>query len=411
MGVLLIQCMTTEQLKDLAGVERALETIAVPPDVRRLLGSCIATQPDDRPKNASDLLGALRSIQQRRQAQQQVAGILFGSSLRSRQSGRWGAPTMLDRRQSEGRKLTCLAMSTRRSSAIRRRASFQRDSVRIDGEAWSFTLKCDERGAVIVKAAELDFERLENHRRRALLLPKVFDWTFDPANPALASAGMAGLIDAIDSFYEAKDQADETGVEERDGDELFDTWRRVLNAREELARGEKKPIPYKKWQARGREATFTLESAVDHDLVGTEWRVRDQVTDRKFAWGEVIDHDVDRVVIRSARRWEGLPDRAVLDPHLGPDEAALNRQRQAVDDVQRDKSARPDLRELLLDPARNTEPRTGLDLANGTATSTTASARRSRQRWARRTSMSSRDLRGRARRASSLSSSSRPSST
>lgn len=234
----------------------------------------------------------------------------------------------------------------------------QRDSIRIDGESWSFTVKADESGGVIVKAAELDFDRLENHRRRALLLPKVFDWTFNqPANPALARTGIATLIDKIDAFYEAMDHAEEPGEEERDGDELFDTWRRVLNAREELARGEKKPLPYKKWQARGREATFTLESPVDHDLVGTEWRVRDQVTDRKFAWGEVIDHDVDRVVLLSARRWEGLPDRAVLDPHLGPDEAALNRQRQAVDDVQRDKSARPDIRELLLDPTRNTEPK------------------------------------------------------
>jgi hypothetical protein len=227
-----------------------------------------------------------------------------------------------------------------------------------DRQAWSFTLKSDESGAVIIRAAELDFERLENHRRRALLLPKVFEWTFNPPpNVALARTGIAMLVDTIDASYEAKDQADEAGSEERDGDELFDTWRRVLNAREELARGEKKPLPYRKWQARGREATFTLESAVDHDLVGTEWRVRDQVTDRKFGWGEVIDHDVDRVVILSSRRWEGLPDHAVLDPHLGPDEAALNRQRQAVDDVQQDKSARPDLRELLLEPARNTEPK------------------------------------------------------
>ena len=61
------------------------------------------------------------------------------------------------------------------------------------------------------------------------------------------------------AFYEAQDQADETGSDERDGDELFETWRRILNAREELARGEKKPLPYRKWQARGREATFTLD--------------------------------------------------------------------------------------------------------------------------------------------------------
>lgn len=358
MGVLLIQCMTKEQLKDLAGVERALESIPVPPDVRRLLGSCIATQPDDRPKNASDLLGALNAIQQRRQAQQQITQNpvwlrLTKSAIRSL-GGSDDA-----RQEAIGKVLADLSGDVY-ASFFHDQASGkpQRDSIRVDGSAWSFTLKSDDSGAVVIGAAELDFERLENHRRRALLLPPVFDWTFaQPVNPALARAGVATLIDAIDTFYEARDQARQAGEEERDGDELFDTWRRVLNAREELARGEKKPLPYKKVHARGREATFTLESAVDHDLVGTEWRVRDQMTDRKFAWGEVIDHDVDRVVLLSARRWEGLPARAVLDPHLGPDEAALNRQRQAVDDVQREKSARPDLRELLLDPGRNTEPK------------------------------------------------------
>ncbi|MEA5456737.1 AAA domain-containing protein [Sinomonas sp. JGH33] len=358
MGVLLIQCMTKEQLKDLAGVERALESIPVPPDVRRLLGSCIATQADDRPKNASDLLSALKAIQQRRQAQQQVARNPIWLRL-TRSAIRSLGGSDDSRREAIGKIQADLSGDVY-ASFFNDQASgqLQRDSIRVDGSAWSFTLKSDESGATVIRAAELDFERLENHRRRALLLPQVFDWTFaQPANPALALAGVATLIDAIDAFYEAKNQAEEAGEDERDGDELFDTWRRVLNAREELARGEKKPLPYKKVQARGREATFTLESAVDHDLVGTEWRVRDQVTDRKFAWGEVIDHDVDRVVILSARRWEGLPDRAVLDPHLGPDEAALNRQRQAVDDVQRDKSARPDLRELLLDPGRNTEPK------------------------------------------------------
>ena len=358
MGVLLIQCMTNEQLKDLPGVERALESIPVPPDVRRLLGSCIATQPDDRPKNARDLLDAIKAIQHRRQAQQQVARNpvwlrLTRSAIRS-----LGGSD--DARQEALGKVRADLSGDVYASFFNDQASgaLQRDSIRVDGSAWSFTLKSDESGAAVIRAAELDFERLENHRRRALLLPQIFDWTFTrPANPAFAQAGVATLIDTIDAFYEAKDQVQKPGWEERDGDELFDTWRRVLNAREELARGEKKPLPYKKVRTRGREATFTLESPVEHDLVGTEWRVRDPATDRKFAWGEVIDHDVDQVVILSARRWEGLPDRAVLDPHLGPDEAALNRQRQAVDDVQRDKSARPDLRELLLDPGRNTEPK------------------------------------------------------
>lgn len=359
MGVLLIQCMTEEQLKDLGGVERALESIPVPPDVRRLLGSCIATQPDDRPKNASDLLSALKGIQQKRQAQRQVErNTVWLRLTKSAICSLGGGP---DARQE--------ALSTVRADLSgevyasfftdQESGQLQRDSVRVDGSGWSYTLKSDESGAVVVRAAELDFERLENHRRRALLLPKVFDWMFaQPSNPTLARAGIATLIDTIDAFYESKEQPSEEGDGKRDGDELFDTWRRILNAREELARGEKKPLPYTKAQTRGRKATFTLESAVDHDLVGTEWRVRDHMNDRKYGWGEVIDHDADRVVILSSRSWEGLPARAMLNPHLGPDEVALNRQRQAVDDVQREKSARPDLRELLLDPGLNTCPKT-----------------------------------------------------
>lgn len=357
MGVLLIQCMTAETLKDLGGVERALEAIPVPPDVRKLLSSCIATQPDDRPKNAKDLLGALEAIQQRRQAQQQVARNpiwlrLTKSAIRCLGGSEDARGAAISKAQAD-------LSGDVYASFFRDQASgeLQKDSVRLDGESWSFTIKTDDDGAVIVKASELDFERLEGHRRRSLLLPKVYEWTFNqPPNPALARSGIATLVDAIDSFFQAQHEVEEAQSPERDSDELFDTWRRVLNAREELARGEKKPLPYRKWRARGREATFTLEEPVDHDLVGTEWRVRDLVSDRRFGWGEVIDHDVDRLVILSARRWEGLPARAVLDPHLGPDEVALNRQRQAVDDVQGDKSARPDLRTLLLDPGTNAAP-------------------------------------------------------
>ncbi|PTR25788.1 protein kinase-like protein [Rhodococcus sp. OK519] len=357
MGVLLIQCMTEEQLKDPASVERALEAIPVPQDIRKLLGTCISIQPEDRPKNASDLLGALKAIHQRNYVQRQAARNHVWLRLTKSATQSLGGAD--DARQEAAAKAQADLSGDVYASFFNDRDSgeVQRDSIRLDGEAWSFTLKSDESGAVIIRATEPDFERLENHRRRALLLPKLFEWTFkQPQNLTRAQAGVAMLVDTIDASYDVEDQPDEVEGEERDHEFLFDTWRRVLNAREELARGEKKPLAYRKCQTRGREATFTLDAAVDHDLVGTEWRVRDQATDRKLGWGEVVNHDVDRIVILSPRRWEGLPDRAFLDPHLGPDEAALNRQRHAIDDVQRDKSARPDLRDLLLAPGRNTEP-------------------------------------------------------
>lgn len=356
-GVLLIQCMTKEPLKDFGAVERALDEIPVPLDVRRLLRSCIATQPDERPKNASDLFGALKVIQQRRRSQSEILRKpvwlrLTKTAIRALGGDDDARQEAIARAKEDLSGEVFVSFFSDQASG-----ELQRASIRLDGAAWSLTLKPDESGAVVINAKPMDFERLENHRRRALLLPPGFEWTFaEPANLVLAQTAMASFVDAVDRFYDEAESSGVNGSPERRSDELLDTWRRVLDAREELARGEKKPLPYKRVRPRGREATFTLETAFDHDLVGTEWRVSDQMTGRKFGWGEVIDHDSDRVVILSARRWEGLPERAVLDPHLGPDEAALNRQRRAVDDVQREKSARADLRELLLEPGRNSEP-------------------------------------------------------
>lgn len=118
-GVLLIQCMSKETLKDLGGVERALAAIPVPPDVRNLLASCIATQPDDRPRNASDLLGALKAIQQGAKRRSRSPATLFGCVSQKRPPGLWEGATTLATLQSVGLKSTSRGTSTHHSSAIR----------------------------------------------------------------------------------------------------------------------------------------------------------------------------------------------------------------------------------------------------------------------------------------------------
>jgi hypothetical protein len=90
---------------------------------------------------------------------------------------------------------------------------------------------------VVIGAANLDFEKLEAHRRRALALPRIYDWMFSrPANVEAARRSLATLIDSIDAFNLQADLAAAEPVEASD-ETLFDTWLRVLNAREELARG------------------------------------------------------------------------------------------------------------------------------------------------------------------------------
>jgi serine/threonine protein kinase len=355
-GVVLLQCMSNTRIRDIADVARAVDEVKVPPEVRRILGSCVATQPEDRPKNASDLLGALVTVRQGRVRKSVLRHEVWLRLTKTAVRSLSGSEDL--RREAITIAQADLSGNTYASFFNdRETGELDRGAIRLDGDSWSLTFKPDESGAVVTHAVKLDFDRLENHRRRALALPRMYDWTFtNPTNLEFARRGLATLIDSLDAFHSRVDEAAAQPPSERSAEDLFDTWLRVLNAREDLARGEKQPLHYRKWKASGREATFAFEGQVEHDLVGTEWRVRDPLTDRRFGWGEVIEQDSDRVVVRSSRRWEGLPDRGVLIPHLGPDEVALNRQRQAVQDVQNDKAARSDMRALLLDPSKNAEP-------------------------------------------------------
>jgi len=354
-GVVLLQCMSETPIRDIGDIARAIDEVKVPPEVRRVLSSCVAAEPTDRPKNASDLLGALVTIQQRRRRKSvqrhEVCLRLTKAAVRSLAGNEDSRREAINIARAD---LSGEAYATFFSN--RETGELDRETVRLDGESWSFTLKPDEGGAVVIAAQKLDFDRLENHRRRALQLPQIFDWIFTQAtNLEMAKRGVATLIDSIDAFHSRVTESASQPLQ-RGGDELFDTWLRVLNAREDLARGEKQPILYRKCKASGRRASFTFEEPIEQDLIGTEWRVTDPLTDWRYGWGEVVEQASDHLVLLSTRRWEGLPSRATLVPHLGPDEIALNRQRQAVQDVQNGKAARSDLRELLLEPGRNAQP-------------------------------------------------------
>lgn len=348
-GVLLIQCMSTTKLVSWTDVEQAVQSIDVPPDIRKILMSCVATDPCDRPKNASELLAALAAAQKRRVANAAPRKPVWLRLSRNAASSLAGDPN----RQKEAQAVVLGDLSGDVYATLlldQDSGEPQRDSIFLIGETWRLHIKPDGDGAVLVSAKKLEFEELERYRRRALLLPRRYEWNFyRPANLAAAREAIGDLVESLDDFYTEQAEKIASGSVDREGDDLFDTWLRVLAAREELARGEKEPLPYTSRKVKGREATFKLTDPVEHDLINTEWRVKDQHSDRRLGWGEVVDHDGDSVTILG-NRWETLPDRGVLIPHIGPDEVAIGRQREAVIAVKNGAAARPALRELLLNP-------------------------------------------------------------
>lgn len=352
-GVLLLQCLSTERLKSFADVDKAVEAVNVPPEIRRLLTACVANDPADRPRNASDLLASLVAAQKRRVGQAAQASatpiwLRLGNKAIASLAGTG------DSREAQAIVRADLSGDVFASYVPDPESGEpKRDAIFLVGDGWRYHLIPDADGAFVAAARQLELEALERLRQRSLLLPKRFAWSFTRSPGSDGAIGQ--LQDALDDFASEKAESIAAGVVEREGDDLFDTWLRILAAREQLARGERKDLHYRQFRVKGREATFTLTETLEQDLVGTEWRAKDSHTERRFGWGEVVDQDGDRLTLLG-NRWTGMPDRGLLVAHIGPDEVAIGRQRDAVIAVKNGASARQELRELLLRPEDSSAP-------------------------------------------------------
>lgn len=361
MGVLLIQALHEAQIRDFHEVAPALDAIAVPPDVRRLLERCTSTDPTQRPANGSVLAEDLRRVIAER-------GVLRSA----RQNAVWLKLTRAASRYLVG---DHAAEDTVRASAIMladlsgevfaefrfdpERDAIDRSMIFLVGNAWRLTLRPDETlgGLHVTGARQLDFDSLEAIRRRALRIGPSLTWTSArPRDSSAARRGLEALVRGLEDDLDARHAAREEARERGEQDSLFDDWIRLLDAREDLARGEQKPLPYQRARAQGRQAVFSLTNQTDLELVGTELEVVIEASRRRIARGEVIAQSAGEITLRSHRGFPSLPERATLAPYLGPTQIALQRQRDAVAAIRSETAARSDLRSIILDPASVSAP-------------------------------------------------------
>lgn len=70
-GVVLLQCLSESTIHDFPDVQRALESVNVPSDVRTLLEACVNPEPTERPANGSELASELAKIERQRVARRE----------------------------------------------------------------------------------------------------------------------------------------------------------------------------------------------------------------------------------------------------------------------------------------------------------------------------------------------------
>lgn len=357
-GVVLLQCLSENRISDYPDVQTALESVRVPPDVRSLLEACVSPNYLERPANGSVLAAELAKIARQRVAREgQRKNPIFLSLTHAAQSHLVGDPP--DRGAAEAKMLADLRGHPFANYGLNRETG-RRDpnTIFLFGSEHRYTLRPDEGGLgfVAIAAPAPDFEKLEGGRQHAIELPPIFNWVVrPPANAPNAQAARDKLAELIDGYYDRLDHPEAEPSADTD-DEIFDLWLEILEARADLGRGEHKPMSYKGVERDGRRSVFKLVEPIEADLIGTDWEVTDQQSDRRFGHGEVIDQDSMSLTLLSHRPLRGVPPSAKLVAYDRPSAISLERQRSAVTAIKNGSTPAPDLRNILVDPATNAMP-------------------------------------------------------
>ncbi|RDI25368.1 AAA domain-containing protein [Lentzea flaviverrucosa] len=354
MGVLLIRSMHKDRLRTFADIAPALQAINVPPDVRKLLARCVEVDSSLRPLNgavfADELTNVLRGRAVLPVASRSTMWLTLTQAVRKQLMEHADDPDTTPEAVVKN-DLSDDVYAEYRYDGPKRSAD--RSTVSVAGKQWKFTLKLDRPPALVVTNARLlEYEQLERFRKHALNVGDFASWVYsEPRSRLQAANGRDDLLRALDDHDEQKDlqrQGDLTvGY---DGLDILSEWNKVLQAREDLARGSMMTFNYTDRVVRGREVDLVLREPVEEDLIGTDWEIVGE-SRRPLAYGQVIGQDDTTLTLRGKRAISGLPPAGVVRPYLGPATIALQRQRDALSALGDGTAARPDLRAKIQDPA------------------------------------------------------------
>ncbi|MFI5726966.1 AAA domain-containing protein [Streptomyces cyaneofuscatus] len=356
-AVLAIQVLSRSKAKDYPELSTVLDGLELDAEIRAILKSCIDFDPQKRPANASVLEHQLLEAER-----------VCGNRDARRRNGLW---LKMTRRAAES---LSNAPTGEEIDWVRVKADVLQDisgtvhvdygyntqtqevdtsTVRVFGRALFLRLVNDENypdRCVVLSAEERPEEWMAKRRASALKLGPVLTWTFDDPGEDPAHLGLNLLLDSLDAHLEAREQRDNARASNQLGD-LFDGWRRVLDAREDVAAEGRQQIGYERMEGGGQTRVFHLSSPDTVMEIGQEWSVAEYPYSRTIDRGEVTSYTGDTAVLRMTRPASVLPSRGVLLPFLGPSQVAINRQRDALGAVAAGQTANPRLRQIIDDPA------------------------------------------------------------
>ncbi len=338
----------------------ALDKLGLEEPIRRLLRRCLSLDaPAERPQNAAVLLGEIDKAVPRAPSKKEgvvlmiptrrVSDILkFDLGLDSEISVQKFIENDLGSAACEHEKGEPRQQPDGSEQVGR--------SVRIYGERYIYIavpVPPEGHRLRLVTALEPSVADLERSRERAYRLP--FKLSFDGTLPKVSGENISSLDEKLLQF--AGDQKIQL-LQHRE-QALYRTWLDLLSAKTELERKRKRRVPYEKVEPVGATVRLILPRGQDSQFL-EEQDVQVEVSANDTFFGTVISVGDNVVVVQPTERnrvdIDKLPPSGSLVVDTTRADAALDKQRSAVDAVRYGRSVNPTLGSLIITPSSVATP-------------------------------------------------------
>ncbi|MEK6285626.1 MAG: AAA domain-containing protein [Acidobacteriota bacterium] len=364
-GVVVLDCLTTVELRDYPDVYAALGNLNVPPDVFQLIERCVSVNPADRPVHAGILLQELDNIRARCFLERipksychlRLAATAL-NTLRTRFRLRLEADLQKAILDDLGAECGIEPYRSPKDEGVPTIPLHDGDYT-LFGTSYLYRAMLNgpqEDRLVIVNAWPFDPSYLEKKRETAWPLPYQFKF----GNPRTLDEGQRTIREL--QLEVGKHQAELQSKRVEDAEErLLQIWKKTLDAKAFIERNREPSLQYTNVSFEGRRVIFHLVDLPDRDLLGQARRVK--LTDGNYLRGEVEEIRVDKLHLFAEQRNHDLvPKSGKLEFDTSAANQAIDRQKRALESVRSDEAVRSDLRYLIVQPAQVTVPEISDDL-------------------------------------------------
>lgn len=361
-GAIVLDFLSTVPLKKWTDLRKALGQVQAPREILDILEGAVSTDPGVRPNDAQCLLAEIERIQgiRRRESikRRPCFFVLTSNALNGLKKSEYleherDAQTLVVRELSEG---SVIRQFERLNKETGQRGPAEGEYSLCGANIEFHAVVESETGAYLVivsarrPASSADLDR---NREEGWAHPFEFKCGKHPA-PREGRQLIEDLKLGWEQFKQERIHSEQALAEEN----LFRGWADLIQARSDQA-NEQQMVPYSDRTVEGNRITFRTQKPLDSSAVEQFWEV--PIT-QSYCLRGIVDHvDADLVTLYvegNVPKAPPIPKAGNLRLDARSTRAALKRQKDALDSVQLENCARPELKQSILRPAECTSVET-----------------------------------------------------